>query len=271
MLAVACDADGRGVELWDLQTKRRRTIGVDGSRCLAVTFLPAGTTLAIVTCNTLIIHDIADGRQRQVELTGPRSEVFAAPIGDILVVGGGITEVWRPSQMKFLFRPPMSRSLSISPDGKMLAISRRDAVYICDLPRQKAAAKCTTVGTGIVGFLPDGRLAVACGNQVQLVNPTNGVALSQRFASPVALTAVTLSPSGLLAAGGCDGSVTVWDTKTGAQQGYKLCSQENRPLAALAFAMLGAWLLVFTTTIIVHAWGRKRDGKSRANPRDSDT
>jgi WD40 repeat protein len=172
--------------------------------------------------------------------------VIASRDGKILAVGGGCTEVWRPAQPQLLFRPPMSRSVSISRNGKMLATASPGGVYLFDVGRGKLTSKYVTSGAAVVDFSPDGRLAVACGTRVRLVDVKTAVALPQTFtSSATGLTSVTFSSDGcLLAAGGRDGSVTVWDTNTGTQR-YHFWLREKSWGAILAIAMFGVWLLVW--------------------------
>jgi WD40 repeat protein len=269
ILAIARDSKRGGVDMWDSRTDELHRIGTSDERCCAVSFLSAATVLATVEPHTLTIHNLEGGQQQQIARQGTYGELAALPDGKTLIVGPwGAAEVWRSNPLRLLFKlAPSGSSISVSPDGILLATSSSPtseilkpvgptAVYLFDLRRGKAAMKFDAAGPATVSFSPDGCLAVACGSRIQLVDPT-GIAPTRTFSRAGAhMTSVTISPDGQLLAGGDDdGSVTVWDIKTGTRS-YRLSFQDNRFIACLSLCALGLWFLFL-------CWGKRRWGLAK--------
>jgi WD40 repeat protein len=111
------------------------------------------------------------------------------------------------------------RSVTWSPDGKMLASGANDAqLLVWDLNGTVQAQKAQAGAVRAVAWSPDGQqLAVGAANQVLFLNPLTGTMLAQPAQThTAAVTTLAWSPRQPLqvVSGGLDNQAIVWNTTT---------------------------------------------------------
>ncbi len=143
------------------------------------------------------------------------------------------------------------RRITFSPDGKALAtVSPESVARLWDTQTGKELQTFpVSAGTLLdVAFSPDGRwlATVSTGNQVVEVWDIATNRIVSRFAgSQTALTDVAFAPNGQrLAALSMDGSVRVWDVKTGRVLTTRQFASVNDVIHGICFSPDGRWLAV---------------------------
>lgn len=136
--------------------------------------------------------------------------------------------------------PAVVNALAFTPDGKQLVVGGHHELTVWDIATGKLAKRLYTRAERAYGmvFLPDGKLAVAGGrpgqegdvrvydlaakgrteNGVEILDGVNDkkVMLKQLLDAEDSVLCIAASPDGkLLAAGGCDRAVRVWDLSGG--------------------------------------------------------
>ncbi|HEX9132723.1 MAG TPA: EsaB/YukD family protein [Ktedonobacteraceae bacterium] len=111
------------------------------------------------------------------------------------------------------------RSVTWSPDGKMLASGANDArLLVWDMNGTVQVQKPQTGAVRAVAWSQDGQqLAVGAANKVMFINPMNGTALAQPAQThTAAVTTLAWSPRKplQLVSGGLDNRAVVWNTTT---------------------------------------------------------
>jgi WD domain, G-beta repeat len=172
----------------------------------------------------------------QLELAAP-AEVFSVDIafGSRTLAAGSNRAIllWRQDREIATWRdPPRPQeikgvhtgfvySVAFSPDGRRLATGGEDGVvHVRDLERGKVwATKHHTEAVYSVAFSPDGSLLASGGyDRRVLLLDAEGGALQRELGRLPRVSSVAFSPShteGLLAIGGLDNTITLWDLGTG--------------------------------------------------------
>jgi WD40 repeat protein/tRNA A-37 threonylcarbamoyl transferase component Bud32 len=266
---LATVGENRTVLLWDLPSFQRRAELKHHSAVLFVSFLRDGKTLLAHTERHPHLWDSALGKEKpgvpSADLPG---RYFALARGcDILARNDGLDIYFSkasPYRINVRIQHACERNegiLALSPDGKTLAVARRDAVIqlwdtstweIRDVADQPSAAIFS------LAFSPDGGVLVGGTRDLEDANALEWkfleVAMSQTarrevlesirswrldensnemggasISSLVSHPIVAFSADGqTLASGADDGSVSLWDRKTGKRRARLLVSRHSR-------------------------------------------
>jgi WD40 repeat protein len=238
---LAVGLDTGAVELLDLSTGRRRTLGRQATRVFAVEFSPDGATLATgSTDGKVMVWDVASGQVREtfedyegrIGIRGlrfsrdGRTLYSAGPKSVIAWDLAGSDRLGRPFSFSTTGTPP---AFAISPDGSVLATpdgKRSDQIALRDLRSLKQTRRPLAPGVGRISamaFGPDGtRLAVGgerADSAPVLVDVASGaVTRPMTGGHDGGFIWVAFDPSGQrLLTGGHDGRAIVWEVETGRQ------------------------------------------------------
>jgi hypothetical protein len=151
-------------------------------------------------------------------------------------------------------------SMAFAPDGKMLASADRTTLRFWDLAtRQERLRRIDLKGfpkQKSLAWSPDGKvIAVSCTGQPQsltLWEPATGDKLRQFRGHNGNISALVFAPDAkLLATGGEDGTVRLWDLATGKD---RVLAERLRKITALAFAGNGGTLAAADENRVLHFW-----------------
>jgi WD40 repeat protein len=147
-------------------------------------------------------------------------------------------------------RPPSVRSLAYSPDGKLLVAgvggrNEPGVVLAWDVPAGTPRwERRGPAGFGSVTFAPDGKaVAVTHGQTTALrLDPATGKDLGEVGPHPATVRAVAHVPGTDLLATGSDGTVRLWDVKTG-KVAKELKGGHPAEVTGLVVSPDGRWLI----------------------------
>ena len=236
---LALGLEGGAVELLDLSTGRRRTLGRQETGVIAVEFSPDGATLATGGVDgKVMIWDVPSGQVRETfegheGRIGIRGLRFSRDGRTLYSAGPSSVIAWDVAGSDRLGRrfsfstTPTSPAFAISPDGSVLATpdgKRSDHIALRDLRSLKQTRRPLAPGVGqisAIAFGPDGtRLAVGgerADSAPVLVDVASGtVTPPMTGGHDGGFISVAFDPSGQrLLTGGHDRRAIVWDVETG--------------------------------------------------------
>ncbi|MBI3410724.1 MAG: sigma-70 family RNA polymerase sigma factor [Planctomycetes bacterium] len=225
-------ADTEKLNLFDPQTGQRKLPAVDnGDLVEYLAFSPDGKTIAIcVARSSVIIRDVATGKELR-RINDDEGEIVAfAPDGKTLVVAGGTkgARLWDPETgaakgelPRVAARDRMGQrpNLACSHDGKMLATSSTgQPITIWDFADRKALHRLPITWASRLAFSPDDKtLAVSEPSAISLWDVVSGKELFPNEGHAGEVNAVAVSPDGRFVASGSwkDCSIRVWDAASG--------------------------------------------------------
>ena len=217
------------VTLWDVATQERIAT-LQGYAGREVSFSPDGTTLASSgSLGTIILWDVRT-QERITTLKGPRhwvSSLSFSPDGALLASGysDGTVTLWDVATRERIATLQGHRSevysVSFSPDGTLLASGSDYTVKLWDVATRECIATLPPQRhrsvVASVSFSSDGTLLASApvlqGGMVELwgVATRERIATLQGHTDGVASVSFSASDGALLATGGWDGKVILWD------------------------------------------------------------
>jgi WD40 repeat protein len=174
----------------------------------------------------LLRWEMATGKRRGA-FTLPNPVVGRAGFGEIFIMGGR----WHHQQATRLV-------MALSPDGRLLALSRGQMVLLCDLRREKVL-HCLLAGKesmAALAFSGDGRMLAGGGEDrhVCLWDVRTGAQLASLAGHRGRVQHVELSPkSDRLLSSSLDGTVLVWDVEQALRLPAAAAPSARRALAGL--------------------------------------
>lgn len=253
------------VHAWDVETGQDvRRYGCFASRVTCAQFTPRGT--GFVTAH-------ADGSTRLWDPTsgkgvrrfeGPYGDVLAAacpPEGGTIVTGGydGVLRTWDASSGKELrkFKVGADRILDlwISAEGKTACAAVHGEAELWDCVGAKQVGKFPPPVRGIfrAGFSSDGKQLVTAEESIVRLYDVGRAAILREIKTDVDPCSVALSPDRkLIAIGGYDGSVVLWDSSTG--QALRRLAGHTRQVMSVAFFPDGRRLLTGSLDRTARVW-----------------
>jgi WD40 repeat protein/predicted Ser/Thr protein kinase len=229
LLAVAMQDE---VALWDLNTRK------------PLTRLPIGGTAALAFSPTENLLAVGTRKAR------------GQPAVDLWEVSGG------KATKKFTLDVG-NRSLSFSPDGKLLATFDDSGTFkIADWASRRTVAEfpvqpIRSGSAGFVVFSPEGN-QVAIGEEygrLSLYNIKAGTNLFLRTQTTSAISAIAFSPGSELLAAGFgygEGTIRLWDARSGEPRGQ--LTKHTDDVTALAFAPDGEQLMSASGDGTIRIW-----------------
>jgi WD40 repeat protein len=225
------------VELLDLSTGRRRTLGRHATRVLAVEFSPDRTTLATGSNDgKVMVWDVASGQARETfegheGRIGIRGLRFSQDGRTLYSAGPKSVIAWDLAGSDRLGRrfsfstTPTPPAFAISPDGSVLATphgKRSDQIALRDLRSLKQTRRPLAPGVGrisAIAFAPDGkRLAVGGEHPAPVLVDVATGAVTRRMTDghDGGFQWAAFDPKGQrLLTGGQDRRAIVWEVETG--------------------------------------------------------
>ncbi len=201
-----------------------------------ISFSPDGTDLALVASDVgLVVLDPLRGQTRYTvalpEWNETPSVVAYSPDGGLLAVGAdGLVTVLDAQTQEVLYSLPISDEMesvmgvAFSSDGSLLAAGSYEGVRVWDMTTGEVVRELGGPGNGggLVAFSPDGRVLVSSGYYEGIYGKESLVVWdAQTWRQLMVLTghqahrgiqSLAFSPDGsLLASGGLDGSIVIWD------------------------------------------------------------
>jgi WD40 repeat protein len=263
----------------------------------SVAFSPNGQTLAVGVSGgqksrsqakgTTYLLNVRTGKWWARQLSpGGGAEAFS-PGGAMLATAGGphnsATYLWdMDSKDKIAtlddHHGSSVESVSISPDGKMLAANDKNgSVYLWNLPSGQQTTSVTPPGgpnSDAVAFSPRGTTLAMGGSdgQAYLFNTTTDSTFTLFTPDSSGITSVAFSPSGaLLAASEKDGATYVWNVGSGRR--VSLDNPDGSATESMAFSPNGKWLATGDGNGNTYLWNlaaknyQNKPAKPLANPR----
>jgi WD40 repeat protein len=244
-------------------------VSSDGTRAATVSGSGRRSALPSLDAGSVTVWNLADGRRSVIENLGGRGGIveFILPSGTNLlgvgyeygsVVFHDVSTAAVRSEVKFDRRCCLAR-VALSTDNRMIAVAFADGgdtgseVRIVDLDTGRERLAVTAPGTKRhhvqdIAFSPDGRavaLATWSSDQPPVTCVWDVGTGRQRFALSAdqtgSATLLTFAPDGrMLATGGADGGVRLWETTTGVLR--NLLGHHHAQVWALGFSADGRTL-----------------------------
>jgi len=225
--SIAFSPDGRflvsgshdtTVKVWDLSRDgAEATISRNPGRVTSIALSPNGSTLAVATDENETVELNEDGQISSIERTeknGAQAKLLSFPSGEL--------------KTTLSARAFSVTCVAFTADGTFIATcGDRNGVKLWDTETGKEAR--TLEGSGLVAFSPDGKLIGVVeryGHDAMILELASAKELYVLKGHAAEITCLTFSPeSKLIATGGRDKTVRLWDVSTGLLKATFTCNQ----------------------------------------------
>jgi RNA polymerase sigma factor (sigma-70 family) len=232
-----------GITLWEVAAgKAVRRLKKRGGSFDSLAFSPDGKTL-VSASERIVVWDVASGAELRTIPVGDkynRTPIALSSDGKILATGSdrplargqqvykleGTLHLWDVATGKILQQwelPAKPAGLAISPSAGLLAYSQflSQTVHLRDIRTGKELHRLEGIdGPASVTFSPDGKTLAVLGRfTLQLWEVSTAKRILQTPGHEAAIDSVAVASDGRVLASGCraDGTVRLWDTRTGRQ------------------------------------------------------
>ncbi|WP_066377988.1 nSTAND1 domain-containing NTPase [Anabaena sp. CA = ATCC 33047] len=268
------------IQLWSLDGKKlKKNFTSNLSSVDSINFSPNGKMLALAGNNDNFIEFWnLDGEDKPRTLKGKLSKtnsVSFSPDGTMLALGSndGIIQLWNldSNEVKTFTTNLKINSVSFSPDGTMLALGSNDGIIqLWDFRSNEIKNFNSKYKIKNVSFSPDGTmLASVSTGIIQLWSIQTGekIGAGRELVGDVDwVSRVSFSQDGkMLASGGYNGIIKIWDTETGKEllsiQGSR--GRTGASIMDITFSPNGKMLASVDDDKFIKLWNLNGENKSK--------
>ena len=253
-----------GLLRYETQTYQKPFLFTRDKNIGSVTFSPDGKILASVNGHNIRLWDTVTGKHKQT-ITGHKNDVE----GVVFSPNGKTLASWSRNGWGFASTIHLwdaktgKRKQTITDCERYRNIPSRLWDGILGILGMKLTACRAALHVFDLTFSPDGKiLAISGGHYIYLCNNKSGI-YKRALKADTTIFCIAFSPDGkTLAGGGSDGTIHLWDAKTGEQQ-QNLTGHKDT-VFSLTFSPDGRMLVSGSRNGTIHLWDAKT-GEQKQN------